>query len=259
MDEPVRADAPCEALTARTLPFAGIDRAEVLRYLGYEGQGVPRELAERIERYVAACEQEQRPRCVWRVLALERADGGASTAATGGRGVLFAGGVLELPGKAIARHLEGADRAALMACTLGAASARRLQALGAVDPLGQLVYDAACTALVEQAADACGAQIEAWARARGLRSGARFSPGYADLPLSVQSPFLDILDAPRALGLTVTSGNLLAPAKSVTAFVGVYGAAGRGAAGVARGCAVCNLHDSCPYRVRGAVCEHAHA
>ena len=49
----------------------------------------------------------------------------------------------------------------------------------------------------------------------------RFSPGYGDLPLSVQPAFLAALDATRRLGITLTSSFLMVPTKSVTAFVGV--------------------------------------
>ena len=49
----------------------------------------------------------------------------------------------------------------------------------------------------------------------------RFSPGYGDLPLSLQPTLCGALDTQRTLGLYVTDSCLLNPGKSVTAIVGV--------------------------------------
>lgn len=48
-----------------------------------------------------------------------------------------------------------------------------------------------------------------------------FSPGYGDWDLSAQRQVLDILDAPRRIGLTLTAGGMLVPEKSITALVGI--------------------------------------
>ena len=86
-----------------------------------------------------------------------------------------------------------------------------------------LIFDAACTALVERAADAVEAQdhsarVRGWARWRN----ARFSPGYGDWGLAAQRGLLAALDAQRQLGLTLTSTCLLVPTKSVTAALGLF-------------------------------------
>ena len=58
-------------------------------------------------------------------------------------------------------------------------------------------------------------------RSRGLVPTRRYSPGYGDLPLSVQPALLDALDAGRRLGVTLTESLLMVPMKSVTAVVGI--------------------------------------
>lgn len=45
----------------------------------------------------------------------------------------------------------------------------------------------------------------------------RRSPGYGEMPLEASREILDRLDAPRRLGVSITSSNLLVPSKSVTA------------------------------------------
>jgi cobalamin-dependent methionine synthase I len=57
--------------------------------------------------------------------------------------------------------------------------------------------------------------------AQGYTPVARFSPGYADLPLSLQRDIFKALDCPRTLGITLSDGFLMSPTKSVTAIVGL--------------------------------------
>ncbi|NLC44698.1 MAG: Vitamin B12 dependent methionine synthase activation subunit, partial [Clostridiales bacterium] len=49
----------------------------------------------------------------------------------------------------------------------------------------------------------------------------RFSPGYGDLPLEIQGPLLESLDAKQLIGVTLTNAYLMLPQKSVSAFVGI--------------------------------------
>ena len=49
----------------------------------------------------------------------------------------------------------------------------------------------------------------------------RFSPGYGDFSILHQKEILDMLDAPKRIGLTMTDAYMLVPTKSVTAIIGV--------------------------------------
>ena len=79
----------------------------------------------------------------------------------------------------------------------------------------------------------------------------RYSPGYGDYPVTMQQRFLEILDAPRKIGLSRNESYLLTPAKSVTAIIG---ASKQPVERRRRGCAVCNLRETCRYRRRGNHC-----
>ena len=48
-----------------------------------------------------------------------------------------------------------------------------------------------------------------------------FSPGYGDWDLAAQRQVLDLLQAPKRIGLTLTAGGMLVPEKSITALVGL--------------------------------------
>lgn len=79
----------------------------------------------------------------------------------------------------------------------------------------------------------------------------RFSPGYGDLPISLQKWFLNELDAPKRIGLMTNDQYLLTPTKSITA---VSGMSDKPIERKRRGCVVCNLRGTCRFRKVGAHC-----
>ena len=71
-----------------------------------------------------------------------------------------------------------------------------------------------------------------------------FSPGYGDWSLGEQQRVLDLLQAPKRLGLTLTAGGMLVPEKSVTALVGI---SDRQEESCGQKCMRCKKTD-CPFR-----------
>lgn len=236
-----------------------VDRAETLRYLGYRGQELTDDLAGRIDGVIARVERDLRPDGLFAVFPVRNAgEDGASEGVSSHDGAVprveLEGASVVLEGASIAEHLRGAREVALMAVTLGARSEQELRRLSALDPLDALLYDAACSSLVEAAADAFEGQVVSAALERGLVTNFRFSPGYGDLPLEAQPAIVRALRADVRLGLTVLPTNLLLPTKSVTAVVGLFDAvppqAGQGVP-----CAACQLRATCEMRKRGVVCH----
>lgn len=225
----------------------GVDKSEVLRYLGYTGQPIDPALHDRIDAVIGGVEDGLQPKFATRRFAVEVHAGGKRPR------VDVVGAALELEGTDIVRHLEGATGCVLMACTLGARSEQELVRLSAVNPLDALVYDAACSALIERVADAVEARIVAEAAECGLQTSWRYSPGYGDLPLSAQPRLLSVLQAYETIGLSVTDTDLLLPTKSVTAVVGLFRGSPPSAA--SRTCASCGLQDRCAFRKTGRVCH----
>lgn len=218
-----------------------------MRYLGHQGQAVDDGLAGRIEGAIARCEAEIRPRWLWGSFGLRHTATGAYE---------VQGTNLVLSGTSMESCLAGASCIALMVCTLGPRADATLRALGASDPLGQLVYDAACTDLIELAADAAEAEVAARALEQNLRTKARFSPGYGDLSLEVQPKLLDVLQAHKRLGVACNSELLLAPSKSITALVALCPDGHMASDGTEMlGCDACNLRTGCRIRARGLRCH----
>ena len=235
------------------LPPLCLNREEALGYVGYAGQEMDAHLRERFEALADSCERGLRPACVWALYQVDEART-RENAEAGAPAVALRGSALMLPGRDIAAHLQGAREVALLACTLGAASEREMRKLGALSATDELLYGAACSALVEAAANAAEAHVVTQAAARGLHTNWRFSPGYGDLPLSIQPEFLRTLDATRRMGIVVNAGGLMVPTKSVTAVVGLFDTPTPGAE-VRTRCGVCQLRHCCERRKRGTTCH----
>ena len=233
----------------QTYDICSVERSEVLRYLGYSGQELSHELEGRIDGMVARC------------LAVARPAGSVGVFDVSGRGekdgapvIFLAGTALELRGRSIAEHLAGAKAVGVFAVTLGMGVEAELRRLSLTDRVGQLILDAAGSALVERAADAVEASVVAEAAGRELFCGTRFSPGYGDFPLATQPVLLAALDAQRTLGITLSNDLLMSPTKSVTAVVGLFEEPCRDAHA---SCAACPCHDFCLLRASGRTCGHS--
>ena len=231
-----------------------VDRAEALRYLGYRGQELTGDLAGRIDEAIARVEGDLRPDGLFAVFPVRTAREGAASRDAAVPRVGLEGASVVLEGSSIAEHLRGAREVALMAVTLGARSEQELRRLSALEPLDAVLYDAACSSLVEAAADALEDQVVSAALERGLVTNFRFSPGYGDLPLAAQPAIVRALRADVRLGLTVLPTNLLLPTKSVTAVIGLFDAVPP-QAGQASPCAAFQLRATCEMRKRGVVCH----
>lgn len=208
--------------------------SESLRYLGVRGQP-PSELSAQVEEALTRLLPLCSPRWVWRAEDKEQLP-------TMG---------LELPGQDIHTLLRDCRRVVLFALTLGQEADLLIRREGLRSPATSLILDACASAVCEQACDRLQAQLEEQLCADGLFATDRFSPGYGDLPLSVQIPLLELLDAQRRCGITLSPALLMTPRKSVTA---IFGLADRPQGKRARGCAFCSMRKNCSYRKAGITC-----
>jgi hypothetical protein len=219
-----------------------INLQEAARYLGYT-ETPDDAVTERLTAAARQVAQAARPRYIYAAWPARSAAAGCEL-----KDALF------LPGLSIARHMDGCDEGLLLAATLGAGVDALLRRAALTDVLDSVVMDACATALVEQVTDAAEEEIH---RSRAGRDGpvyftSRFSPGYGDLPLTVQPGIMRLLDAPRRIGLSVTSAYIMVPRKSVTAIVGGAAAplssSGRAGCALAGRCSHCAMRERCLYR-----------
>lgn len=212
------------------------DIDEALRYLGIHTSADPslRSLAENLAQELT---DRIKPRSIWRPLPVTRENG-----------VLCLAGV-PLPGHSAARMLADSRQAALLLCTLGAEFDLWLRRMQARDMSAAVVLDALGSAYVEAACDAAEAEIAA--RYPDLYLTDRFSPGYGDLPLSLQPMLLEQANA-RRIGVACTDTLLMIPQKTVSALIGL---ADKPQPARIRGCAHCSMNRTCTLRKAGNTCD----
>lgn len=152
-------------------------------------------------------------------------------------------------GNDIKNHLDGCQRAVVMCATIGTDIDRLIRIYQVSDMAKAVVLDSLSSVAVEQVCNKADMIIAQ--KYEGLNMTFRFSPGYGDYPIEMQSTILRMLDAPRKIGLTTNDNYLLMPTKSVTA---VAGLSDKPIERKKRGCAVCNMREVCRFRRNGEHC-----
>lgn len=152
-------------------------------------------------------------------------------------------------GNDIKSHLDGCEKAIVICATLGAEIDRLIRVSQISDMAKAVVLDSLASVAVEQLCSKIDELIAE--KYPEYYMTFRFSPGYGDYPVELQPVILNMLDAPRKIGLTANENYLLAPSKSVTA---VTGLSKEPIAQKKRGCAVCNMRERCKYRRNGEHC-----
>lgn len=212
------------------------DKNEVLRYLGYNGQEISDTISEMIDKTSAEAEKAVTPRYCAVESPISRSADGIRVNSCG----------MLLCGSDIAEHLKGCESVILFAASIGADIERRIRIYEAQDLTRAIIMDCCGSSLIESYCDlVCGSIAERLTE-RGLFPTSRFSPGYGDLPLSLQPEFLRALNAQRQIGLTCNEQFLMFPRKSVTAVIGLSKTPVGGCSKIA--CDTCRMNSTCQSR-----------
>ena len=192
----------------RTVELGGIpyDEREILRYAMMPSTAAPPEELP-LEECLAAARGAIRPRAVWRRYPLTRC------------GKELDLGFARTASEDLRRHLEGCGEILLFACTIGSEMDRRINREKVISPVRGLLMSAIGSQQAEGACDRLCERLSAEYPDRKLIS--RYSPGYGDLPLTLQRDIFRALDCERTIGVTLTESLLMQPSKSVTAVIGM--------------------------------------
>ena len=223
----------------KQVTLSSINRAEVLRYLGYKGIGAD----ETINSLIDECAEVLKaavPRYVYRVVDVTQVD----------EGVRLEGTSVTLKGNSIKEHLKGCNKAALIAVTISDGIDRMLRVMQASDLAKAVISDSMASAAIEQVCDKVEAVIKE--ELPEYNQTFRFGIGYGDLPLSQQGEFLKILNAPKLIGLNIGKTDMMTPTKSVTAVIGLTTGE---VSSKKKGCMSCNLKGTCRFREAGGHCN----
>ena len=221
----------------KQVTLSSINRAEVLRYLGYKGIGADETINSLIDECEAEVLKAAVPRYVYRVVDVTQ-------------GVRLEGTSVTLKGNSIKEHLKGCNKAALIAVTISDGIDRMLRVMQASDLAKAVISDSMASAAIEQVCDKVEAVIKE--ELPEYNQTFRFGIGYGDLPLSQQGEFLKILNAPKLIGLNIGKTDMMTPTKSVTAVIGLTTGE---VSSKKKGCMSCNLKGTCRFREAGGHCN----
>lgn len=220
-----------------------LNKREVLRYLGYRRkQPLTEEVSLMVDELMDEVQAVANPRYSYLIF---------DCRPTEDQAIEVVGTDLVLTGNSIYQHLHKAQKVALLAATLGIEVERQIRQYEITDLTKALILDACCTEYIETICDLAECDLEAHVREQGLTLNRRFSPGYGDLPLTLQPDFLRVMEADRKLGINLSASLLMIPRKSVTAIIGLF--ADEKAARPRRkrnSCLDCELEE-CNYRIGG--------
>ncbi len=193
-----------------------IDKKEVLRYLRYRGREADAATGALIDECTRLCLNAAKPLFIYTYFDIF----------SSGEGIEVDGTGLMLTGKSIARHLDGCGRIALMAATVGIAVDNLIRRAEQEDMAKAVILDTCASVCIEDLCDTVSRKVADEQRENGCVTTLRFSPGYGDLPLGLQSGILSVLGANKRIGLTLTASDIMIPRKSVTAIIGIKPAGG---------------------------------
>lgn len=214
------------------------DRREIERYLGYRNAAPDEEIEREIEGCIRELQGAVTPRFVYEKFPL------SVKISTGGTEILCLG-ELEICSRDLMKNLRGCCAAYLMAVTLGPGPDRLIRRAGIGNMSRAVILQAAAAAMTETWCDCINERIRQEAEREGFYTRPRYSPGYGDLPLTLQKDISRILNMPKEIGVSLTETYLMTPSKSVTALIGVSKSPVK--CGPKKGCAACEAV-SCPYR-----------
>ena len=186
------------------------DLKEVARYLGYrKAAGPDVDVMALMEKAAREMQVVMKPQAVFEVFDLK-----------GGDEVSFAD--VTLNSRDLTTNLAGCSKVALLAATIGPQVDALIRKNSSLDPVYASILQATGAMFIEEVVDLVNDEIKKIAASQGLKTKPRYSPGFGDVPLEVQRDFFRLLPCTR-IGLTLMDTLIMAPEKSVTAFVGLGG------------------------------------
>ena len=182
-----------------------LDRKEALRYMGYYGVKEEDGLSGVIDECEKLILPALRPVACYKIFDITREEGGLNL------------GFAKTDSRALAKNLEGCNKIALFAATVGAEVDRLILKYEKLSPARAVVLQALGASAAECWCDDVNAQITALYG----ETKPRFSCGYGDLPIELQRDIFAALNATKNLGVSLSEKCFMTPTKSVTAIVGI--------------------------------------
>lgn len=183
---------------------------ETIRYLGYGRHAVDDKTLAMIRDSFEELEQIAGRRIICRIFELSRDEGNCLKL-----------GELSIESNNLYKNLNGCEEVLMLGATLGTGVDQLIKRYSLMDMAKAVILQAAAAAMLEEYLDEWQAHMKEKLEAEGKYLRPRFSPGYGDFSITHQKKILEMLDAPKKIGLSMTESYMLTPTKSVTAVIGI--------------------------------------
>lgn len=192
------------------------DFSETARYLGYQKIVTPES---QIQTLIQSCAEKMhsilQPQATWELFDLTI----SPTEQNDVFNLKFAD--LNFDTQDLGRNLKNCKKVALMAATIGPQVDALIRRSQHSSPVEAAVFQATGAMYIEQLVELLNKNIQEQAALSGFKTKPRYSPGYGDIPLTMQKDFFRLLPCTR-IGITLMDTLIMSPEKSVTAFIGLF-------------------------------------
>lgn len=220
-----------------------INKSEVLRYLGHNGQIINDDLNLKINQCIKETKKEIDTKYVYEIYDIKN-DLNLNT-------IEFENTNLILKSKDVSELLIDCDKCVLMCATLGFNIEKNIRRYSYNNLTKGIIIDACATTSIEEICDLIQERILEKVSMEEKSLTMRYSPGYGDLDISTNKDILNLLDAQRKIGVTVTNTGIMIPRKSVVALIGITN---KKIKKVKRTCEHCSNRFNCEYKRKADGC-----
>jgi len=186
------------------------DFTEIARYLGYRRSDYEVSDAE-IKKLIEECGNEMYrsilPKAVFDEFELKLQDTNISFSD------------VSFDSKDLSRNLKDCESVFLVAVTVGPQVDLLIRRYERTDSVKAAIMQSAGAMYAEKLIEYVNQTIKIAAKEKGLKTKPRYSAGYGDVSLELQKDFFRLLPCSK-IGLTLMDTLIMAPEKSVTAFIG---------------------------------------
>lgn len=148
--------------------------------------------------------------------------------------------------------LKECEKCIILAVTIGSKVDMLIRKAQISDMAEAVILDSCASSAAESLCNQINETLETEYLNRGLYLTDRFSPGYGDLPLSLQSGICELLSTEKVMGLSANSNLTLTPLKSITAIIGI---SNKPQPKRISGCGSCKIRETCKFRKEGVFCD----
>lgn len=220
-----------------------IDKNEVLRYLGYNGQNIDIDLNQKIDSCIDETRKDIDVKYTYQIFDIEN-NLDSNT-------IYFKDTNFKIYSKDLSNLFEECNQCVLMSATLGFKIENSIRRYSYKDLTKGLIIDSCATTSIEEVCDLVEKNLDYKFSKEKKYLTMRYSPGYGDLDIRLNKDILNLLNAQKKVGISVTDTGIMMPRKSVTALIGISDMKKEK---IRRTCDNCPNKNNCKYKRKADAC-----